>query len=202
MVQRFVDDIRSALDNNLYFVALSTALTLPDICGKAEYPSEASSKKRYIDWYDQEIGLYEKNPHQTSNEEMPYLSGNVIYSLRCSLLHAGNPSVDNCQLTVRNASLPIDHFVLKVERKNEFDIYSDASSISDVFGQHERYYRMSIRRICLILCDVAETYYNDNKEKFHFDYEIIDWDKVTEHLPPIDTEAIMKALADPSLGKK
>lgn len=48
---------------------------------------------------------------------MPYLSGSVIYSLRCSLLHKGNPNVDNVQLTRGNASLPIDHFVLKVERK-------------------------------------------------------------------------------------
>lgn len=37
-------------------------------------------KKRYIDWYDKEIGYYEKNLHQTTDEEMPYLSGRVIYS--------------------------------------------------------------------------------------------------------------------------
>ena len=54
-------------------------------------------------------------------------------------------------------------------------------------------------------CKLAKKFgvdYAIRKEKFHFDYEIIDWDKVTEHLPPIDTEAIMKALADPNLGKK
>ena len=83
MVQKIVDDIRVALNNDLYFVALSAAMTLPDICGKAEYPGEKSSKKRYIDWYDKEIGYYEKNPHQTTDEEMPYLSGSVIYSLTC-----------------------------------------------------------------------------------------------------------------------
>ncbi|MFR0968762.1 MAG: hypothetical protein ACLSEV_05645 [Coprococcus sp.] len=44
MVQRIVDDIRAALDHDLYFAALSTSLTLPDICGKAEYPNEKSSK--------------------------------------------------------------------------------------------------------------------------------------------------------------
>lgn len=82
MVQKIVNDIRAALNNDLYFVALSTALTLPDICGKAEYPDENSSRKRYIDWYDKEIGFYEKNPHQTTDEEMSYLSGSVIYSLR------------------------------------------------------------------------------------------------------------------------
>ena len=117
MVQRIVDDIRTALDNDLFFAALSTALTLPDICGKAEYPNESSSKKRYIDWYDKEIGRFEKNPCQTTDEEMPYLSGKVIYSLRCSLLHEGNPNVDNERLTKGNESLPINHFVLKTESK-------------------------------------------------------------------------------------
>lgn len=62
MVSRFVQDIRKALENELYFVALSTALTLPDICGKAAYPDKRSSRKRYILWYDEEIGKYEKSP--------------------------------------------------------------------------------------------------------------------------------------------
>lgn len=51
------------------------------------------------------------------------------------------------------------------------------------------------------MCAVAEGYYNENKEKFYFNYEIFDWDKATEHLPPIDMEAVMKALADPNLGE-
>lgn len=62
MIFQLVQDIRKALENDLYFVALSSALTLPDICGKATYPNEPSSRKRYISWYDEEIGKYEKNP--------------------------------------------------------------------------------------------------------------------------------------------
>ncbi len=194
MVQKLVDDIRTALDSDLFFAALGTALTLPDICGKAEYPNERRTSKRYIDWYNNEIGIYEKNPKQSPNEEMPYLSGEVIYNLRCAFLHSGNPNVENAQLTKRNESLPIDHFVLKLEKKGDFDIYADSSSISDIGGQHRREYIMSVRRICLILCDVAECYYKNNKENFNFDYEILDWDKATEHLPPIDMETVMNAL--------
>ena len=63
MIIRLVQDIRKALENELYFAALSSALTLPDICGKAAYPTERSSRKRYILWYDEEIDKYEKNPH-------------------------------------------------------------------------------------------------------------------------------------------
>lgn len=61
MINKLVEDINKALDNEAYFSALSLALTLPDICGKAEFP-ETKSGRRYIDWYDEHIGKYEKYP--------------------------------------------------------------------------------------------------------------------------------------------
>ncbi len=39
MILRIIDEIEKALNHDLYFAALNLALTLPDICGKAEYPS-------------------------------------------------------------------------------------------------------------------------------------------------------------------
>ena len=190
MVFRLVQDIRKALENNLYFVALSSALTLPDICGKAAYPEESSSRRRYISWYDEEIGKYEKNPEDKEN--MPYLSGEVIYSLRCSLLHEGNPNMNNDSL---RADLPIDHFSLVIEKAKPFDIYSDSSSISNFGDKNIREYSMNVRRICMILCNVAESYYKEYKDKFHFNYEIIDWDEATSHLPSIDMEKVINELA-------
>lgn len=168
MIIQLVQDIRKALENNLYFVALSSALTLPDICGKAAYPEEPSSRRRYISWYDEEIGKYEKNPEDKEN--MPYLSGEVIYSLRCSLLHEGNPNMNNDSL---RADLPIDHFSLVIEKAKPFDIYSDSSSISNFGDKNIREYSMNVRRICMILCNVAESYYKEYKDKFHFNYEIL-----------------------------
>ncbi len=190
MIIQLVQDIRKALENNLYFVALSSALTLPDICGKAAYPEESSSRRRYISWYDEEIGKYEKNPEDKEN--MPYLSGEVIYSLRCSLLHEGNPNMNNDSL---RADLPIDHFSLVIEKAKPFDIYSDSSSISNFGDKNIREYSMNVRRICMILCNVAESYYKEYKDKFHFNYEIIDWDEVTSHLPSIDMEKVINELA-------
>ncbi len=48
MIIQLVQNIKKALESELYFVALSSALTLSDICGKAARPTERSSKKRYI----------------------------------------------------------------------------------------------------------------------------------------------------------
>lgn len=190
MVLRLIHDIRNALKNDLYFVALSSALTLPDICGKAAYPDERSSRKRYILWYDEEIGKYEKNPADKSN--MPYLSGEVVYSLRCSLLHEGNPNMSNESL---RKNLPIDHFSLVVEKAKPFAPYIDSSSIIEWGNNHIRQYRMNVRRMCMILCNVAEAYYRENKDKFHFNYEIIDWDEATAQLPPVDMKNIFAELA-------
>lgn len=190
MVIQLVQDIRKALENDLYLVALSSALTLPDICGKVAYPDESSSRKRYIYWYDEEIGKYEKNPEDKEN--MPYLSGEVIYSLRCSLLHEGNPNMNNDSL---RTDLPIDHFSLVIERAKPFDIYSDSSSIANFGDKNIREYSMNVRRVCMILCNVAESFYKENKEKFHFNYKIIDWDEVTTHLPSIDMEKVFSELA-------
>ena len=173
MINRLVQDIRKALENELYFVALNSALTLPDICGRAARPMERSSRKRYILWYDDEIGKYEKNPEDKN--DMPYLSGEIIYSLRCSLLHEGNPNMKNDNLRI---SQPIDHFSLVVEKTKSFDIYLDASKITTFGNEQIREYRMNVRRICMILCNVAEAYYKENRDKFHFNYEIIDWDEV------------------------
>ena len=47
----------------------------------------------------------------------------------------------------------------------------------------------------MILCNVAETYYKENRDKFHFNYEIIDWDEVTSHLLPIDMDKFFAELA-------
>ena len=58
MLNQLIADINRALDNEAYFSALSLALTLPDICGKAKYPTEKSTRKRYIDWYNEYVGQY------------------------------------------------------------------------------------------------------------------------------------------------
>lgn len=37
MLIKLVEDIERAIEHECYFSALALALTLPDICGKAEY---------------------------------------------------------------------------------------------------------------------------------------------------------------------
>ena len=71
-----------SLDSDCYLTALSIALMLPEICGKAEFPNEKVFK-RYIKCYDEHIGKYEKTQKFYEND-MPYLSGEIVYNLRNS----------------------------------------------------------------------------------------------------------------------
>lgn len=164
MIDKIVDDINTALENGAYLSALSLALTLPDVCGKAEYPTERSTKKRYLNWYDTNIGLYE-NDGQT---DCAYLSGEVVYSLRNSFLHQNTPNID--KTNIRDPQNQIDRFVLVVEPKKEIEIYADLSVSSD---PGEKEYHVSVQRLCLILTQTALCYYNKNKAKFNFfEFEI------------------------------
>jgi len=62
-----------------YYVALLSALTLPDICAALESSNGEASRDRYINWYD-------------NNVDSGPATGKDIYAFRCSLLHQGRTS--------------------------------------------------------------------------------------------------------------
>ena len=116
MINRLINEIRKCMDCDCLLAGLALALILPDICGKAEFPQENSSKKRYIQWYDETVGITEKPPKSTKrNTEMPYLSGEVIYSLRCQFLHQGTPNIEAAK--IKEAACKIDDFTLLLQKK-------------------------------------------------------------------------------------
>lgn len=79
MFERILKEIDVALENDLYYVALFTALTLPDICGALDSQHGEASKDSYIAWFDTYV-----KPH-TGN----HFNGFECYSFRCSMLHQG-----------------------------------------------------------------------------------------------------------------
>ena len=106
-----------------------------------------------------------------------------MYSLRNSLLHHGTPNIDSGK--INNEANRVDEFTLVIEKKNEFDIYADASCVEEAFFNGEstekrRKYRVNVRRLCLILTLSAKNYYLWHKDRFDFfSFTIMDWDKET-----------------------
>lgn len=161
MIKQIVNDINKSLDCESYLSALALTLTLPDVCGKAEYPN-LKVGEHYIKWYDEYIGKYETYDGRTT----PYLSGEVVYSLRNSYLHQATPNIDTAK--IKESQNKIDEFILQIQQKNQFDIYADTSSIMNFGSAEKKIYYVNVRRLCFIISQTALGYYKENKEKFNF----------------------------------
>ena len=142
------------------------ALTLPDICGKSAYLNQGV-RERYRNWCDTYV--YPKIQH--SDEEgkildcgITALSGKIIYSLRCCLLHQGSADIEG-------EKCEVEDFELLIQPKNEFDIYVDNFGViwpNDDFEHRERHMCLHIRNICRDLCNAAKSYYQSHKDTFGF----------------------------------
>lgn len=171
MIERMVNEIRTAMENELYLSALALALTLPDTCGKAEYPYEEYNGKRYKNWCKKYVIKDKCDSPYTCN--MPYLNEEIIYSLRNSLLHQSTPNVEKSDISKKRCK--VDKFELVAS--NSIDANGDLSMIAYGAGMKivRRELQVHISHLCYILCEAAESYYKNNKEKFNFiNYYLVD----------------------------
>lgn len=75
-----IEQVREANKAGIYYVALLSALALPDICGALESDDGQASKKKFISWFDDHVApLYNG-----------FLDGETCYYFRCSMLHQGS----------------------------------------------------------------------------------------------------------------
>lgn len=172
LVTRLIDDVRKALNNECYFAALSLALTLPDICGIGEYSKNHPVANRYISWCDANVCQFEKDEHTYSdNITTPYLSGEVIYSLRNTYLHQGCPNLNKAK--IKNEHNQIDSFTLII---GEGRIIYDLSMHVDVGNGLKtiKNYMINVTYLCNRICEATEHYFKNNKANFQMDYNIID----------------------------
>ena len=163
MVELYVNDIENALKNKSYFSALAMSLALPDICAAAEYPNETSVGKRYIEWYNKYLEEY-----MSDDKGNPYLSGEVVYNLRNTFLHTGSPNIDSNK--VKNEQNKLDKFILKLG--DGTGIWNAALFINTP-NVKLRGMMVDVKYLCQTICDCSLWYYNNNKNKFHFDLSIV-----------------------------
>lgn len=180
MLKRIVKEIKGALENELYISALSLALIIPDICGKVKYP-DLRTGERYVKWYNEFVSknfLSRDEVPEFYNESLPKVDGNLIYKLRCSMLHEGDPNV------TKDKHCDVDFFKLVTERDNPCHIYAgnclEVSQDSD--GKTTRTVSINIRSFCAVMIIIAMNYYNDNKSGFHFNYKVIDLEQYYEQM--------------------
>ena len=130
--------IQSCLDKNGTVAAFYMALTLPDVCGKLEFP-EDKPRDRYIKWFDMYIGEYERSPLAKNDEkwaEIPYMSGENMYKIRCGLLHAGSNDLGE--------QLDLDEFLFIWD-----GVVETGGIETDLNGKARKYWRVSVRILTL-----------------------------------------------------
>ena len=176
MIKELTWEICKCLKDGYYMAALTSALTIPDMCGKAEFPDLKNTGDRYKGWFDKYIGNHEKERH--GEKGMPYLSGELVYSLRCSLLHEGNPNIEDKISERKN----IIYFELRYQRLEGASRRMSAveAQINGRDGEEKAVnikYSIDVKLLCYKLCIAARDYYNKNKEKFDFfNYKIVGLD--------------------------
>ncbi|HII4449559.1 TPA: hypothetical protein ACY4RW_001459 [Clostridium perfringens] len=92
-MEDFLKEIELALKHKLYFIALSSTLTLPDICGALGSENNKASGEKYKEWYDK----------YAFNKCSARLDGHSCYKFRCSLLHQGS-TIDSSEKNKSNFS--------------------------------------------------------------------------------------------------
>lgn len=169
MISVFVRDIKHSIETKSYFAALSLALTLPDICGNAEFPDRPIAE-RYIEWYNKYIG---NNPLPEAWKDDPWLSGEIIYNLRNTFLHQGSPTIIRGK--VKEKANQLDRFVFILGDGT----LTHSTSLNITAGTQEtgkytyKLIAVDITYLCGIICDAALQYYEKNRGRFKFNFEFI-----------------------------
>jgi hypothetical protein len=102
-VKEITDEVEKALSAGLFYLAILTALSLPDICGALESADGQTSGAKYRAWYD--LWMAKLYPEITSVD---------LYSLRCGVVHQGRLGHSKMQyarviFTIPNAQRNVFH---------------------------------------------------------------------------------------------
>ena len=175
MINELIKEINQCLDNGCVMAGLTLALTLPDICGKALYSDTTKSSERYIKWYDEYIGQYE-HTEEFIKLGIPYPSGDIIYSLRNSIIHEGNPNVDGDKFGIVYFELLYD----QIEGSSVTTYLSESIIEEDDEGNEKatnKQITINVRDLCSKICHSADFCYKNNKDKFDFfNYNLVNID--------------------------
>lgn len=170
MLLKICDEIESCLRNENYIAALTLALTIPDICGKAEFSNYSGSKKKYISWYDSHFHMIYLKEEQ---KDFPIIDGSIIYDLRCQMLHFGNPGI--------NDKSKFCNFVIEYGKDKTRDgSRMNVTKRTDT-GEMKFTYYFNLNEFCVNMVSMARYSYENNSEKYNFfNYRFINHDNPTE----------------------
>ena len=106
MIQPILHEIQKAIDAGLFYLAIASCLSLPDLCAALESPTGTTSGPQYKDWYGQWLG-----------PKYPNITADDCWSLRCGVVHQGRFGHQRMQysrvlFTIPTASRNVFHNII------------------------------------------------------------------------------------------
>lgn len=173
-VPPLVDDAYRALRANAYFSALCISLALVDECANVEWRKKYNcarkfneTEKSFIQWYgmwnDKE---FIKKVRHDENGVAPYLNGQLLYKIRCCLLHGMSSNIDfaNCGLS-DDANRNITQFSFVV---NEYSEWGFGGSITSHNKSKQNTMAVDVAGLAKELLYFVTQYYERNKDTSDF----------------------------------
>ncbi|MED4060261.1 hypothetical protein [Priestia megaterium] len=145
----FTNAIKKSLESENWHAALTVSLILPDICGKLQ-DENLSSNKRYVKWFNRYLKQQYTSFVGADNIEHEFLTGEDMYALRCSFLHAGGVDIEN--QWIRKV---LSGFKFVPPKPNRF-VHKNHNEINGTL-------QLQVDQFCLEICNAVENWVQDFK---------------------------------------
>lgn len=165
-----IKDVEKALDAEAYFSGFVLSMAIIDKCTKVENNGRAG-RKNFEEWSDKYLftGYKDVDRKTSFGKMLPYMSGEILYQLRCSFVHELSSEINPEQ--IKDEDNKKAKFNLILDEYNEFQ----ASSINSVDNKNNKQIDIYIIALCHQICIRAQQYYDENQEKFRNEIELIDY---------------------------
>jgi hypothetical protein len=139
-IETIIDEIERALRHELWYAALATALSLPDVCSVLAHPPNKAGPtgKRYAAWFDEWMARYSTS-----------MTGLECYRIRCGVFHRGEFSHKHQRWDRIIFTLPAN---VRVER-----------SEIQFTGGYNYVLQLDLEWFCYAMIDAARRWYAENR---------------------------------------
>lgn len=200
-----IEDVKLAMKADAWFSALSLTFALIDKCSTIEYPEVANTNmgtNRFSKWVDtyintrDDIGwkfrpnkngkMVKKTSHikigngKEYDRNEPYMDGELLYQLRCALLHGCSNNIDSVKINHNAANKKLisnNKYNFKYQISTQYIEmgWSNIQSSVDCFDNY--YMTIPIDGLIWPILLAVKDFYELNKEKFN-SITIIDYKNV------------------------
>jgi hypothetical protein len=146
-----LEQIQAAKSAGLYYLALLSALLVPEICGALESSNGETEGKKYAAWFDKNVSP------RYAVRGVPTLSGWDAYRFRCRMLHQSSAHVP---------SSAISRIIFVEPGMNVIDAHNNR--IFDILNIDVRLFVEDVAEAALLWLDRVEhtPLYKTNRERF------------------------------------